>query len=556
MRKNTRILLVILIGVVIVLSTFVTLYVVLRPKDQLVEHEPIIIWNDDDFKNFDFLGDGSQDNPYLIQNYNITTESKYSIYIKNTFKYFVIQNCYLKAKEYSIYLENIADGTAMISNNICDRSDNGIFISNSDDIVIANNTCTNNIGPTGSGIIISDSSYCDIINNYCTDYEFYGIRLEETNTCYLFNNTCSDNSGILRGTGIYVFQSNYNQLVNNTCNSNKRYGIHISVSTYSSLINNTCVENEWIGIYLSSSPHSTIMNNTCLRNRNWYRSDSHGVHLYNSPYSNLTGNIIGSNIGNGIFLESSSDCTITDNLMYNHTGYSNIIDSPSGIFGYAIYCYLSSNTIIFSNSDFNNYGSCLVESSQRVNLSYNYWLSSDNYSIEIYDSSNCSLFYNIVDNNKYGIHLTDSVSNLVTFNLIKYNEFYGVSLFGTSSNNLVHHNVFYSNNPTGTSQGYDEGVDNFWYDNITKEGNLWDDWSGFGNYSIDGLANSQDPYCLSESPLDTLLYFRVKYSEYLRKSTNFFVKKYLKIMHYNFAILFFNLILILLPQSRKENTET
>ncbi|NPD88191.1 MAG: hypothetical protein HGN29_05690 [Asgard group archaeon] len=548
MKKNNKIILSITLGLVIVLSTFVTLYVILKTKDRLIAHEPIIIWRDEDFRDFDFLGDGSVNNPYIIQNYNITTDSKYSIFIRNTLKYFIIQNCYLNAKEYGIYFDDIADGRAIINDNVFSKSEIGIYVSNSDYVVISNNTCINNKGPTGSGIVISDSSYCNITNNLCTNYEFYGIKLEETNSCYLYNNTCTDNTGIIRGAGIYLFQSDNNKLVNNTCSSNKWFGIQISVSSYSTLVNNTCIENERRGILLTSSPYSTITNNTCLRNRNWFVLESHGIDLYNSPFCNLTGNTIGSNIGNGIFLESSDNCIITNNIIYNHAGYSD-----SGyILGHAIYCLYSSDVSILFNQGFNNYGSCWVESSQRVNISSNLWLQSENYTIEIYDSSNCSLQYNTIDTNKEGIHLTDSVSNHITNNLIQNAEFYGLSIFGNSSNNLIHHNSFIDNNLGGTSQGYDESLGNLWYDNMTKEGNFWSDWIGSGNYSIDGPANSEDPYCLIEYPLDILFSIRLEYESYLTRSTGYCAKNHLSIEYYYVMLLFFNLTQIISHEIKRE----
>ena len=553
MKKNTKKLLGIFIGVVIVLSTFVTLYVVLRPKNQLIEHDPIIIWNDDDFLSFDFQGDGSKDNPYLIQNYNITTDSKYSIYIKNTYKHFVIQNCFLKAEEYGIYLENIADGTAIIINNVCADNENGIFIFNSDNITISNNTCINNLGPTGSGISITDSDYCDITNNYCTRYEFYGIKLENAHFCYLLNNTCDDNIGITLGVGIFLFQSDNNNLVNNICRLNKRHGIEIRVSSYSELINNTCIENENTGIYLSSSPYSTITNNTCLRNKELFERFSHGINLYNSPYCNLTGNSIGSNVGNGIFLESSSSCIVTNNFIYNHTGYEDYIYSTySTILGHAIYCYQSSNLTIQHNFGSYNYGSCWIEDSQNIEIASNIWLLSTNFTVEIYDGSSCTLQNNIMDVSNESIHLTDSTSNLVASNEIVNSEFYGLSIYGISSENIIHHNSFINNNLEGTSQGYDEGMGNYWFDNITKEGNFWSDWSGIGNYSIDGPANSEDPYCLNENPLELLLSFQFDYVDHLRKSHDYLFVQHLHKEHFYVMLLLLILVPIISLKRRKK----
>ena len=68
MKISRRTFIGICIGILIFLSTFITFYFIFVPKGYSIKNKPIIIWQDDDFKNFDFLGDGSIDNPYLIDN--------------------------------------------------------------------------------------------------------------------------------------------------------------------------------------------------------------------------------------------------------------------------------------------------------------------------------------------------------------------------------------------------------------------------------------------------------------------------------------------------------
>jgi hypothetical protein len=55
-----------------------------------------------------------------------------------------------------------------------------------------------------------------------------------------------------------------------------------------------------------------------------------------------------------------------------------------------------------------------------------------------------------------------------------------------------------NNNPFGTSQGYDAGRENLWFDEEYKVGNHWSDFEGRGKYSIDGSAESVDKYPLNE----------------------------------------------------------
>ena len=77
---------------------------------------------------------------------------------------------------------------------------------------------------------------------------------------------------------------------------------------------------------------------------------------------------------------------------------------------------------------------------------------------------------------------------------------------GSSSWNVAHHNTFINNSKvnqytidgertgTITSQGYDEGNYNTWYDEEGEYGNIWSDYTGGSSYSIDGRANAEDIY--------------------------------------------------------------
>ncbi|GAJ22387.1 unnamed protein product, partial [marine sediment metagenome] len=108
-----------------------------------------------------------------------------------------------------------------------------------------------------------------------------------------------------------------------------------------------------------------------------------------------------------------------------------------------------------------------------------------------------TLTNNSYKNNNYGVLLRDSDTNILTYNLFEENEQYGVYLYAASSDNLIHHNAFIDNNPEGTSQAYDAGVDNSWY--LKRKGNYWSDWLE-GDYLIDGIANSTDRHPLTDIP--------------------------------------------------------
>ncbi|GAH60871.1 unnamed protein product, partial [marine sediment metagenome] len=79
---------------------------------ELVTSEQIKISSDQDFIDLGFSGTGSESDPYLIENLDITGDS-YSdnIEIKNTTKFFVIQNCYLISGHHAISISDVALGT-------------------------------------------------------------------------------------------------------------------------------------------------------------------------------------------------------------------------------------------------------------------------------------------------------------------------------------------------------------------------------------------------------------------------------------------------------------
>ena len=89
----------------------------------------------------------------------------------------------------------------------------------------------------------------------------------------------------------------------------------------------------------------------------------------------------------------------------------------------------------------------------------------------------------------------DLVTGLPTDLIMKNQSFQPEAIFE------VFGNIFIDNFIGGTSQALDDGINNTWFDKNTNEGNYWSDWLGVGNYTIDGEANSEDPYPLSSPPI-------------------------------------------------------
>ena len=117
----------------------------------------------------------------------------------------------------------------------------------------------------------------------------------------------------------------------------------------------------------------------------------------------------------------------------------------------------------------------------------------------IYASDNLTVYRNTFKDNVYKGITAASVDNSVFYeNVFESNGEWGLEFTETSENNLVYHNNFIDNCPVGIAQGRDSSGNNLWYNEALLEGNYWNDYSGSGNYSIEGTFGCCDQYPLSE----------------------------------------------------------
>ena len=196
MKKNliTTIFICIIIAVTGLIKTQVGVFS--TPKKQFdiqlpfnyIAHNPITITNDGDFITYGFPGLGTAEDPYLIENYNITTNSEIGIYIEDTTKYFVIRNCYIDAYRRGIDIENTALGTTSIINNTCFNNlhEFGIKLYQASFATIISNTCIN----SRDGIQVHTSSGVIIANNTCINNDYQGIKMEFSFNATIMNNHC------------------------------------------------------------------------------------------------------------------------------------------------------------------------------------------------------------------------------------------------------------------------------------------------------------------------------------------------------------------------------
>ena len=259
-------------------------------EQDYINHEPIIIASDADLSAFS--GAGTLEEPYVIEGLNITTNERYGISVSFTTKHFVIRDCYVDASSSGISIESVAEGTAVIMNNIC----------------------TNNRNSNGAGIVIAFTNKAGLRDNICENNEAYGILLFFSYNLILYRNTCNNNgmNGIVAAyannslfsdnvcnnngwEGLYLAGSAGSNLVNNIFSNNREYGIRIEYADYSTLVNNTMEHNEACGAYVWET-------DGCLFNYNWFISN-----YYNALYFTL------SCANNRVFLNNFIENGFSDN---------------------------------------------------------------------------------------------------------------------------------------------------------------------------------------------------------------------------------------------------
>jgi len=267
------------------------------------------------------------------------------------------------------------------------------------------------------------------------------LNLSEPTYGQIFLASCNDvtiANQILFHTsiGIMAIDCFRMEVKNNTCCCNGRFGIFLSSCSYSIVEENICNDNEERGIVIGRSTDLSLSRNKCYYN---YYS---GVTLGECSYSDIFHNICYKNNNEG--LDISSECT--DLNFVNNTCYKN-----NGV-GFVL----------------GNLDNILIES-------------------------------NFIGENKYyGISLRDTSNCFFQNNIIIDNTNYGICVFSLSNNNEIHHNNII-NTITENYLAYDEGENNLWHSEISLKGNYWSSWLGIGTYLIDGPAEAEDLYPLSEA---------------------------------------------------------
>ncbi|MHA1200616.1 MAG: right-handed parallel beta-helix repeat-containing protein [Candidatus Heimdallarchaeaceae archaeon] len=411
-----------------------------------IYHEPLKIISDSNFTDYGLSGYGNITHPYIIENLNITTYDQDAILIQDTTKHFLIRNCKLTGLR-GIRITNAGDNTISITDNTITHCNyTAIWIRESVGLVLHNNI----LRYKSCRIILSDTPYSSVVNNSC----FWGqIDIASAEFSNVTDNICA---------GIVCADCRYIVLKNNLC-KNTMYGIKIEYSPFSKIQNNTCI-NCNVGLSIQTSSNSLISNN--------YVSNSiyTGISSHHLSSSNFTNNICEYNLDVGMSFSAGEYLLVKNNTCnYNGLYGIDIFDSEFDV--------NEPSDFVNNFCEFNGIGIRIKDANRRIILN------------------------NTFSNNlEYGMYLEYASYNLIHYNIMESNSEYGI--FSTWSwENEIYYNDFINNNanmPSRTSQSYDEGFKNHWYNEENQIGNYWDNHIEGGYYTIDGGENFVDLYPHSE----------------------------------------------------------
>ena len=340
---------------------------------QYTPHEPIIIDSSDEFSSQGFPGSGTINDPFRIENLNITTEDIEHIVIKDTEVHFTIRNNFLDGQSrapYGIKLIGVVNG--IIENNfILNHRLVGIELAGSHDNIIRNNTIRDNYN--GIKLVREWVSYFQyprdntIINNTINNNEQRGIWFADTDGNYVSSNVITENKLL----GIYG--DNSHEMVVSSC---------------------IIANNSFHGLFLFNSQHGFISNNTIENN------DNEGIYLSGSHEFNIIGNLISKNTKNGLHISDSNFSTILNNIIIDNQEYGIFLDALSGNGTIEENTFIGNNNGVMAQACDEGTGNAFM------NNSWDDWLSPDPYPLHrtrIYQEEN--YITPLIHNNPFKIPL-------------------------------------------------------------------------------------------------------------------------------------------------------
>ncbi len=441
--------------------------------------DPIIYINTDSgFSSLGLPGDGTESNPYVIEDMQIVSAG-FCISIIGTVAYFIIRNCTLSGGGTGIRF--ILVDNARIEN--CTFIDLGIgiewnYLTNS-------SVSRSNFVDTFDCIILSNAVNCvfediDVERNsnggadfQCSDSE--DIEITVFNSTSVYNNTES----------FYLSESN-RVSISYLSTGNPSIGIMVLESSYIEILNSSITGRlRAVQIYLSS--FCTLRNSSIV-------AELEQVNIVDSEICAIIQCTFISKVHGQITLDSSENCLVQDcnllnsslKILGDHLGYYSHIISNVTNNGEEIGYFLNTNSIAINMS---KYYQVFIISCQNVTSKPSSVLS-ELFSLDIRFSDSCNFDkISITDNIYSSINIADS-QNIEMSNFSMNRSWYGVNIRESSNICIVSAMMF--ENALDIWQSSNVSVFNSDIDNLVV---FWSFNSKFVNSNMTELYVSQSSGC-------------------------------------------------------------
>lgn len=310
-----------ILGMIGILMLFAPMFVM---PVKGVPHGLIGIGDDTELAFFAVSGDGSEENPYIISNYEITGPG-ICISVSGTTKYFVIEDCTLYDATYGVEFFGISKGTIR-GCTIYGQEQDGIQLWDCSDCIVEDNIIydCNTVSTGAAGINVWGSDNITIIENDIRSCVFSGIKLMGEDCIiegnFLFNNSIGYEAGM---SGIFVAEPSDNVTVQHNTGIGNAGGIFIWGCTNSYIFNNTFYLN---GCFVRQEGNNYLVQ--------WIDGTGDGLYVDDMHYSFFRNNTFRGNAHTGAtFGQMTSQNEIKYNMFENNpitiydNGTLNVIDS-------------------------------------------------------------------------------------------------------------------------------------------------------------------------------------------------------------------------------------
>ena len=307
---------------------------------------------------------------------NTVNDSKDGIHLEYSSINDILNNTLFQNNENGIYIAS-SDLNSIYNNTIYSNDDNGVALISSDENTLTDNHIYGN--DNGIYLLLSGGSGNTILSNEIYENTNHGIYLENSKTATSGNNEVNENEIYSNGgNGIYLLSSNINSIQGNTVYLNTLNGVYLNLSSSNTLWSNQIYENAKNGLFLYFSGSNDIKINYIAFN------GENGICIVSSSQGDslpLEYNYIWNNTYSGILLFSANSNYITHNIIWNNSygiyttnsstsneAYENNISTN----GYGIFVATSDCTAnkFYSNNFLNN---TLHNGSQAYDAGSNSW---------------------------------------------------------------------------------------------------------------------------------------------------------------------------------------